>query len=405
MGVCLAFGAFSAVVLPQAAVAQQKEKTVNPKVGAALQAALAAGKNKQWDVALAKVKDAEAEKKTAYEQFKINETLAYIYNGQQKYSSLAAIYEKQLEAPQFLTPEQTQSYPKIIAQIYFSAKEFPKAIEYSKRWLQDKPNDTDMLAMLGQAYYATKDNKLCKETLGTAIAAAEKAGNKPVENWLNTAQTCASNLGDDAAVTQAYEKLCRYYPKPEYWQPYLKKISRDKSSDLASFHWYQLMDEVGALKEAEDFTNYAQMAMIDYGMPGESVRTLEEGFSKHVLGADEKKKMRHQNTLAKAKEAAQANKAMWPQLATEAESDATGQKNVELAMGYFGAEQYDQAITQLEKAIKKGGAKEPAHVKMILGIAQLKKNQRDAARTTFKSIASDPVLGKVATAWTLRSYN
>jgi Tfp pilus assembly protein PilF len=96
---------------------------------------------------------------------------------------------------------------------------------------------------------------------------------------------------------------------------------------------------------------------------------------------------------------------MWPQLATEAESDATGQKNVELAMGYFGAAEYDQTITQLEKAIKKGGAKEPAHVKMILGIAQLKKNQRDAARTTFKSIASDPVLGKVATAWTLRSYN
>jgi hypothetical protein len=405
MGISLAMGGIGAVVLPQAAVAQQKDKTVNPKVGAALQAALAAGKNKQWDAALAKVKEAEAEKKTPYEQFKINETLAFIYGGQQKYALLAATYEKQLETPQFLTAAEVQNYPNTIAKTYYAAQQYSKAIEYGKRWVQDKPNDTEMLALLGQAYYSTNDHKQCKETLGNAVAVAERAGTKPAESWLVTAQYCASSLGDDAAVTLAYEKLCRYYPKPIYWAPYLKKISRDKSSDLASFNWYRLMNEVGALKEADDYTNYAQQSIVEYGAPAEAVRVLEEGFSKHVLGADEKKKMRHTNTLNKAKEAAQANKASWPQMATEAENEPTGQKNADLGMGYFGAEQWDQAIVQLEKAVKKGGAKDPAHVKLTLGIAQLKKGQRDAARATFKSVASDPVLGKVASAWTLRSYN
>jgi hypothetical protein len=404
MSACLAIGSI-AVVLPQTAVAQQKDKTVNPKVGAALQAALAAGKNKQWDVALAKVKEAEAEKKTAYEQFKINETLAFVYGGQQKYSALATVYEKQLEAPQFLSAEQTQSYPKIIAQIYFSAKEYPKAIEYSKRWLQDKPNDTDMLAMLGQSYYLTKENKLCKDTLSSAITAAEKNASKPAESWLNTAQYCASNLGDDVAVAQAYEKLCRYYPKPDYWQPYLKRVSRNERSELAQFHWYRLMNDVGALREPDNFTHYAQQAMADYGVPTEAVRVLEDGFSKKILGTDERKKERQQKTLAKAKEEAQADKAQWTKLAADAESDPTGQKSAQMGMAYFGAEQYDQAISYLEKSLKKGGIKEPAHVKLTLAIAQLRKGQRDSARNGFKSVSADPVLGKVAAAWIVRSYN
>jgi tetratricopeptide (TPR) repeat protein len=236
IGVCLAFGSVGALVSPQLAFAQQKDKTVNPKVGAALQAALAAGKNKQFDVALAKVKEAEGAKTNSFEQFKINETLAFIYNSQKNYAALAGIYEKQLEMPQFLTPEQAQTYPKLVSQICFSAQQYGKSIEYSKRWLESKPNDTEMTALLGQAYYFTKDNKLCKDTLNNAISVAERAGNKPVESWLQTMQACASNLNDETLVAQADEKLSRYYSKPEYWSRYVKRAARNEKSDLANFH-------------------------------------------------------------------------------------------------------------------------------------------------------------------------
>lgn len=405
MSVSLALGAVSTALVSMPVSAQQKDRTVNPKVGAALQAALAAGKNKQYDAALAKVREAEAEKKTPFEQFKINETLAFIYGAQKKYGELAAIYEKQLEMSQFLTPEQSQTLPKLISQIYFSAQQYGKSIDFAKRYLQARPNDNEMAAQIGQAYYHTKDFKGCRDSLNTVISNAEKAGSRPEEGWLNYAQYCASSIGDDAAVGQAYEKLTRYYPKPDYWQAYLKRVSRNERSDLATFHWFRLMDEVDALKSDDDYTTYAQQAMTDYGASGEAVRVLDKGFSKKVLGANEKKKMRQQNTLAKAKEVAAADKARLAQLTTEAEAAATGEKNEALGMAYFGAEQYDQAITHLEKAIKKGGLKEPAHVKLTLGIAQLRKGQRDAARTAFKSVSSDPVLGKVASAWTIRSFN
>src|SRR5712671_7243473 len=87
IGLVVGLGGWSESAYAQAKKEQPK---VSEKVGKPLTAALDAAKNKQFDVALAKAKEAEAEKKTAFEQFKINETLAYIYNGQKKFAELAA---------------------------------------------------------------------------------------------------------------------------------------------------------------------------------------------------------------------------------------------------------------------------------------------------------------------------
>jgi tetratricopeptide (TPR) repeat protein len=404
VGACLALSSATVCVLPQIAYAQQKDnKALNPKVGTPLQAALAAAKNKQYDVALAKIKEAEAEKKSPYEGFKINETLAFIYGSQKDYGKLAATYEKMLETPQFLA-DQSAVNAKTIAQLYASLQQYPKAIDYSKRWLQDKPSDAEVLSLLGQAYYSTKDYKSCKETMTSAIAGVEKNGAKPAEGWLQFARSCSDSLGDSATAAQSLEKLCRFYPKADYWYAYIRSMSRG-SNDLASFHWSRLMSEVGVLKEADDYSNYAQQAMLVYGSPAEAQRVVEEGFKKQILGADAKTKVRHDILLAKTKEEAQKSKASWPQMATEAEQDPTGVKSAAMGMAYFGAEQYEQAIGFLDKAIKKGGLKEPAHVRLTLGVAHLQKGQRDAARSEFKAVAADPVLGKVASAWTLRSFN
>ena len=407
LGCCLTLGGLTISLSPTAAYAQQKDaKALNIKVGTPLKAALDALKNKQYDTALAKVKEAEAEKKTAYEQFKINETLAAIYYGQKKYAELAGVYEKMLETPQFLG-EQSPVNAKAVAQMYAAAQQRSldnKVIEYSKRWLQDKPNDGDVLALLGQTYYSVKEYKACKDTMLTAISNIEKNGGKPAANALDMARSCSDSMGDATTAAQILEKLCRYYPEPKYWQPYIRSQSRG-ASDLASFHWSRLMNDVGVLKDHDDFSNYAQQAMLQYGSPSEGLRVVDEGFKKNILGADAKLKVRDQKLMDNAKAAAQAEKSGRAQLEAEADKDPTGEKNVAVGMSYFGDNQYDQAISELEKGLKKGGLKEPGNAKLTLGVAQLKKHQVDAARATFKSLTNDPQLGKVAAAWILRSYN
>ena len=398
----LALAGVGIVATPQTALAQQQDaKTVNPKMGPPLQAALTAAKNKQYDVALAKIKEAEAEKKTPYEQFKINETLAFIYAGQKRYADLAAIYEKMVDS-QFV--DKSRINAQIVAQTYSHAQQHAKVIEYSKRWLQDNPNDAAALHMLGQAYYLTRDSKSCKDTMSAAISNAEKSGSRTPENWLALLRSCAAALGDNATANQVLDKLVRSYGKPEYWQTYIRNNSNN-ATDIAAFHWARLMNEVGVLKEADDYSNYAQQAMLVYGSPAEALRVVEDGFKKKILGADAKSKARHEILLTKTKEAAQTDKAQWSQMAAAADQDATGEKSAAMGMAYFGAQQYDQAINYLDKAVKKGSLKETAHVRLTLGEAQLAKNQRDAARANFKAAESDAALGKVAAAWMIRSYN
>ena len=388
--------------------ADKKDNTqkVSEKVGKPLSAALEAGKNKQFDAALAKVKEAEAvEKKTPFEQFKINETLAYIYVNQKKYTELGGIYERYLDAPQFLPPDQAETLPKTIAQIYYQAQQYPKSAEFSKRWVKTHPNDTEILGLLGQTYYLIKDYKPCKEAMGSAISIAEKAGEEPKEVWLQVSQACAVNLGDEDAVTVAYEKLVRYHPKPDYWDRYLRRVSRNEHSDVAMFQWFRLMNDVGVMKEPGEYAEYAQQAMITFAMPGEALRVVEKGFSTGALGKVEKDKERHQILLTKAQEAVKADKAQMPHAVAEAEKATTGAADAGLGLQYFSYGQYDQAVQSFERGLKKGGVKDVANIKLTEGIARLKLGQREQARGDFKAVPDDSPLAKVATAWILRSYN
>jgi tetratricopeptide (TPR) repeat protein len=395
------------------AVAQQTKNQVSQKVGTPLQAALTAAKSKQFDAAITKLKEAEGVSgKTPFEQFKILEVYSFIYSSQGKWADLAGIQEKQLQMPQFLPPGKAEQLPRDIAKSYASASQSSKFLEFANQWLKTHPNDTEMLVMVGQTHYQTKDYKQCREIMNGVISQTEKAGSEPKEGWLEISQRCSFELGDNAAVTSSLQKLVRYHPKPEWWQRYIKAVARDEKSDMALFQWNRLSFDVGVFKDASPYIEYTQSAMIEFGSPLEAQRVVESGFSKQVLGQDAKNKIRHETLLNKSREAAKDAKTKLAQLQAQADKATTGEYDAQIGMIQFGSEQYDQAIKSFETAIKKGGLKDTGTlkqdlgtVKMSLGIAQLKKGQRDQARSTFKSMESDPVFARAASAWALRSYN
>ena len=54
-------------------------------------------------------------------------------------------------------------------------------------------------------------------------------------------------VGDENVETQTYEKLVRYYQKPDYWAVYLRRASREDRTELGGFNWLRLMGDTGAL--------------------------------------------------------------------------------------------------------------------------------------------------------------
>jgi tetratricopeptide (TPR) repeat protein len=328
-----------------------------------------------------------------------------MYISQQKFPEVAAIYEKQLETPQWLQPELAATLEKSVAQLYYNAKSYDKTIEFSQRWLAKNPDDTDMLALLSQTYYVQKDFPHCRDTANTAVSAAEKTGQQPKELWMQLAQTCAVQLDDQATINKSYEKLVRYYPKTDYWDRLISRVIRGERNERTMFHAFRVMSDVGTLKTADQYVEYAQLAL-DNALPGEAVRVIEKGYEQKVLGADPKEKERHDRLLAKAKQTAQTDKASLPALEKEAQSPkATAGMEAGLGLAYFNYEQYDKAIPALESGLKKGGLKNAEDYKIALGISQLKSGKKEEARETFKTVPADSQLAKVADLWVLRTYN
>ena len=144
-------GTIGLLLVPSVAMAQQK---VSAKVGVPLKAAQDAAQKKKWDVALAKIKEADgAPGKTSFDQYKINELLLYVYFQQQRYADATRVLEAQLASGQMPAGEKP-ARTKTLAQLYFRAGNFAKAasmpsvlvvstrptFESSSSWMRGAPS-------------------------------------------------------------------------------------------------------------------------------------------------------------------------------------------------------------------------------------------------------------------------
>lgn len=403
LGISLALGGAiaTAALVPQVVVAgEPAAPSIGPRVGKPMKAAQEAMQKKQWGEALAKVKEAQAiDGKTPFEEYQINEFLGFILINQKDYAGASAAFEKNIASGQVPAAELNNKV-KTVAQLTFQTKQYAKSAEYTTRYLKAQPNDTEMQVLLAQAYYLQKNYKQAVDAVNPAIAATERAGRKPDENWLLLMMRSNYELNDSAGISNSLEKLVRHYPKPEYWDGLLATLIRGEHPDSLTLGIYRLMHETGTLKRPEDYVEMGQLA-IEAGMPGEAEKVVEAGFASKVL--DNGDKARHERLLASAKKLVQEDKASLAQLDKEARAAATGQADVGVGQAYLSYGQYDQAIEALERGIKKGGLRQPDEAQIALGIAYLKKGSRDQAQTAFKAVKGDSQWARLAGLWSLRA--
>jgi tetratricopeptide (TPR) repeat protein len=382
---------------------------ISPKVSKALQGAMDAINKKDYDGALKKVGEADAvEKKTAFDQFKIDDVHAYVFTSQNIVNpEVIAIFEKSLTTPEFLEPDMVSQRLQHLNRWAYNANDYAKAIEWGQRQLAIHPDDLGTLNVVGLAQYNIKDYKSARASFELAVATKEQVGAVPDEQWLRLIPSCAGLLNDEAGYAAGYGKLVRYYPKTEYWQKLLDRTLDVEKNDLAILYVFRLMADVGALNKPLSYLEYSDRA-VEKAMPGEALTVLESGFEKKILGVSDKDKAAQQQKLADVKRKAQADRAQLPDIEKEAASPkagATGQLTAGLGLAYFSFGMYEQAVTALDAGIKKGGLKNAEDYRMVLGIAQLRTGQKEAARASFQSIPATSPFARVANLWAIRTYN
>lgn len=377
--------------------------TLRAAVARALLAAQKAMQARQWDTALAELKKAQAvAMRTPVEDYKIDEFLGYVLVQQKKYAQAAIVFERMLNSGR-VPAEQVDDRIKALAQMYFQEKEYTKAAEWARKWLERNPHQEDMSVLLGQSYYQLGDYKNAAATMSTVVANAERSGQTPQENHIQIALSSYFKQDDKTGVANALTRMVSHYPTPGYWEDLLDSYRRKATGDVLTLGYYRLMDEVGVLKHKGDYVEYAQLAL-ETGVPGEAEQILSKGIENGTLrSGDATEQMRYDRLLAAAKKQAAADRASLAQVAKDAERATQGQPSIALGQAYLSYGMYDEAIAALRAGIRKGGVTDMDNAQISLGIAYLRKGQKDEARQAFGAIKPDSKWGDLAALWTLRT--
>ncbi|SFI38179.1 hypothetical protein SAMN04515618_12055 [Collimonas sp. OK307] len=380
---------------------QVKAETVRPEVGIPLQAAQTLIKEEKYKEALTKIAETNAvANKTAYEIYSIDRMRGATAARAGDANLAGASFEAVIASGR-LAPAEQAKIVQALGGLYYSAKNYPKAIEWLSRSLKENGDDPQTRTLLIRSYYLSNDIPRATSELQKDIAADESAGRTPTEINLKLLANCAQKLNDQAAYVISLEKLNTYYPKKEYWTDLLSRVqSKPGFADRLLLDLYRLKAATVQLQTDTEFTDMAQLALLA-GFPAEAKKIMDQGFQLGALGsgpdAAKQKRLRDQ-----------ANKAAADDQKTMAQSEAsvssakegTGQINLGYALVTAG--QFDKGLTLMEDGLKKGNVKHGDDAKLHLGIAYQLADKKDKAIEAFKTVQGTDGAADLAHLWIVK---
>lgn len=406
---CLALAAallgLPAALVLAAAPASAQQQTVSNKVGVPLKAAQELAKQKKFREALAKVEEAEAVGNlTPFEVLTIQKFKVYLYAQLKEYSNAAKAMEA-IIATGLATAEETKTYRRQIALLYFEGGNTAKGVAAAKDYIQRYGEDPDLLLLLAANAYKGGDYGSASEAAQKIVRSAEAQGKKPDEDALVLLVNSEFYLkrSDPKRVDNyaaALEKLVTYYPKTNYWRDLLLNAeSRPGLNSKYKLDLFVLKFTIGTLKQESEYVDMAETALVQ-NLPAYSQKVLEAGMKAGTVtdGAGG----RNKRLLATATQRANAEKVTAADEA-EARNQATGDSLGRLGHTYESYGDHAKAIALMKEAIAKGGLTNIDAVRLHLGVAQLRGGQVAAGQATLRQIKAKDGSSDLARFWLLYS--
>ena len=394
----LTHSAFAQDKNDQAAAAQPKPDTVRPDLFKLLDSAqikpLMDAKN--YTEVQNRIAQADAfPDKTPYETYVLNRlklSLATATNNDQ--ASIAAL-EAILGSGKLPAADKPQ-FTQALAGMYYNAKNYPKAIEWFKRYQEENPNSDAANAPLIRSYYLSNDFAGAMKLLRPQLEAAAKSGKAPSNEDLRLYASAANRVKDDNAYLFGLEQLITYYPNDDYWMDVISRGVVRKPGFQEANITDVLRLEFAAVKvmTPEMYNELAELALKD-GFPTEAKKVVDAGYAAGALGTGSAANQHRQLRDRATKEAANDAKNIASGEASAAKSK-TGAGLVNLGWAYVTMDQFDKGIGFIEQGIAKGGLKSPDEAKLRLGMAYLRAGQKDKAIATFQSVKAGGGLSDAA---------
>jgi len=283
-------------------------------------------------------------------------------------------------------------FTQALANLYFNAKNYPKAIETFKA-IQASGGGSDAVnSALIRAYYLSGDYASALKAQEPVLEAQEKAGKTPSQEDLRLYASAANKVKDDAAYLRGVEKLAMYYPNDDFWSDVISRgiVRKPGFNDANITDVLRLQFSAVKAMSPEGYNELAELALKD-GFPTEAKKVVDAGFAAGVLNTAAHRQLRDRANKGAADDA----KNIAAGEASAAKSK-TGAGLVNLGWAYVTMDQFDKGIGFIEQGIAKGGLKSPDEAKLRLGMAYARAGKKDQAIKTFETVKAGGGLADTA---------
>jgi hypothetical protein len=253
--------------------------TIRPEIAPPLQAAQKALGDKQFELALQHLQQAEAVAgRTAYETYLVERMRFLASAGLRDVAGSLKALEAALETGQ-AEAELEATLMDQASNAAYALKDYERAVRWARRAIDAGAADDVTRLRLGQALYLQGQHPAAAQVLEELSARQRAAGRAAGEPQLRLQASNLLKLDDPAGYAKVLEDLLRVAPKPEIWADRLARLMRQPGFDAAlTIEIFRLSRRVGAFATAAADIEYAELAL-RAGYPAEAVAALDAGVA------------------------------------------------------------------------------------------------------------------------------
>jgi len=341
----------------------------------------------------------------------------YTKYSEEDYKGAIEAYTKVINEEEVTLPLRTGTL-LTLATLHMVEEDYAKGIELILVWMDEVETVTaQSWSLLMTAYFAEENYRKSLDAGLQAVSLAEIEGYTPKENWYATMAACYDELkaefGEKVTLLkqlEIFEILVNLYPKKRYFLNLAQTYgSLEREQDymvaLNAAYMKDYLDKEG------EYLTLAQLLLMNNN-PYQAAKVIVYGQNKKVLVTDEKTKEEELKPVIKDSEkvlklladswrmAQEINKAI-PVLEEAAKLSKDGETFVLLGNLYLAEDKLEQAISSIEKGIKKGKLKKKSQAHLTLGQAQFELQNFEEAKKQFRMAArdKDKKIKKTANNW------
>ena len=402
LGLLLAVASLAMTTQASLAADKPKEQQISRVIAKEMTAAQKALQASQWQEALKNLEAAEQKSGlTPFDKKTIFDFKGFADVRLNKLKEAEQNYEQALATGQY-TPEEAAKTTRMLFRLSAGNQQYAKALEYGKQVAEAGGANADDLAVMSQIYFLQKDCKNSASWADKAIAASRKAGETPKENLYQFKLQCASDAGDNAAMSAVLIDLVKLTNKTNYWNTLLRIERQEERDDHNLLMIYRIMYDTNSMNAGSDYMEMAQL-LGDAALPGEAAAVIEKAMSTGLF-TEQKDKDRAARLAGSLKPRADADKKDAAKFDAEAAKNPAGELDVKSGEVFYGSGDYQSAVTAINRGIQKGQIKHADEAYVYLGRSQVALKNTADAKKAFVGLKTVPNISpRVLKLWELYS--